>query len=246
MRRRDDLHAVAAFQFRAQWHQFMIDLGGYAAVADVRVHRVGKIHAGSAVRQRHDLALGGEHVDLVRKQVHLEVLEKLDRVAAFRLHLQQALEPLVGLHVQFVDLCVVLVQPVGSHARLRDLVHFERADLHLYRRTKGAEKRSVQRLVAVALGDGDVVLELAGNRLVQLVQRAQCKIAGGGVLDDYAETVDVKHLREGKVLLQHLLVNAVQVFLATADGGFDVTAGELLFDGVENFVHHLAAISPGT
>ena len=43
----------------------------------------------------------------------------------------------------------------------------------------GLDQRGVQRLVAVDLGDGDVVLEAAGHRLVQLVQHAQRDVALG-------------------------------------------------------------------
>ena len=198
----DDFHAVAVFELGAQRHQFVVDLDGDAAVADIGVHGVGKIHRGGAARQRHDLALGGEDVDLVGEQVDLEVLQELDRVAALRLDLQQALQPLVGLLLQVVDAGVAaLVQPVRGDAGLGDLVHVLGADLHLDRRAERAEQRGVQRLVAVRLGDGDVVLELAGNRLVEPVQRAQREIAGGHVLDHDAKAVDVEAPRRRPAIL---------------------------------------------
>ena len=79
----------------------------------------------------------------------------------------------------------------------------------------------MQRLVAVGLGNGDVVLELAGNRLVQRVQGAQGEVAGRLVLDHDAEAVDVEHLGKRQALFLHLAVDAVEVFFAPADGGLD-------------------------
>ena len=107
-----------------------------------------------------------------------------------------------------------LVQPVRGDARLGDPVHVVRADLHLERRAERAEQRRVQRLVAVRLRDRDVVLELARDRLVEPVQRAQRGVAGGRVGHEHAHAVDVEHLRERVVLLAHLLVDRVDRLLA--------------------------------
>ena len=101
-----------------------------------------------------------------------------------------------------------LVEPVRGDARLGHLVHLGRADLHLDGHAEGAEECRVQRLVAVRLGDGDVVLELARDRLVERVQRAQREVARGHVRHEDAEAVDVEHLGERDVLLLHLLVDA--------------------------------------
>lgn len=51
-----------------------------------------------------------------------------------------------------------LVSRVGRRAALRVPVHARRADLHLHQPAAGQEHRVVQRLVAVLLGRGDVVL----------------------------------------------------------------------------------------
>jgi hypothetical protein len=80
-RRGHDLDLVAAFQFRAQRHELVIDPRCGAMVADVGVHGVGEVDGGSAARQRHDLALGREDVDLVREEVAFDVLEEFLRIA---------------------------------------------------------------------------------------------------------------------------------------------------------------------
>ena len=158
----DDLDAVAVAQLGAQRHQLAVDLRRDAAVADVGVHRVGEVHRGGAARQRHDLALGREHVDLVGEQVDLDVLEELERVARLALDLEQRLQPLVGLLLQLGERrrrrsCT----SSARRRRLRRPVHVLGADLDLDRHAVGADQRGVQRLVAVRLRDRDVVLELA-------------------------------------------------------------------------------------
>ena len=230
----DDLDAVAVAQFGAQRHQLAVDLGRHAAVADVGVHRVGEIHRGRAARQRQDPALGREDVDLVGEEVDLHVLEEFLRVARLVLDLEQRLQPAVGLLLQLGELVgVVLVEPVRGDARLGQAVHLLGADLHLDRDAVGADQVGVDRLVAVRLRDGDVVLELARDRLVERVQRAEREVARRDVLDHHARAEDVVHFREGEVLLDHLAVGGVDVLLAPEDLGADVALGELALDRVE-------------
>jgi hypothetical protein len=59
-------------------------------------------------------------------------------------------------------------------------------------RAFGAEHRRVQRLVAVGLGQCDVVLEAAGHRTGTRVDDAERRVAVGDGLDDDAERHDVE------------------------------------------------------
>ena len=72
----DDFNLIAVLQFGAQSHQLVVDLGGNAAVTDVRMHGIGKIDAGRALRQIQNLALGREHVNLIGEEVDLDVLAR--------------------------------------------------------------------------------------------------------------------------------------------------------------------------
>src|SRR5258706_1814233 len=193
--------AGAVLELGSERHELVVDFRRGATVADVGVHRVGKIHRGRAARHRHDLALGGEHVDLVRKEVDLDVLQEFGGIARGVLDVEQRLQPFVGALLHFVDLGVgALVQPVRSHAGVGDAVHRLRADLDFDRHAVRADQGGVQRLIAVDLGDRDVVLEFSGHGLVQAVQGAEREIAAGDVLDHDPEAVDVEHLRERQVL----------------------------------------------
>ena len=56
---------------------------------------------------------------------------------------------------------------------------------------KRQDQGGVQGLVAVRLGDRDVVLELPGNRLEQAVQRPEREVARRHVVHDDAEAVKI-------------------------------------------------------
>ena len=130
-----------------------------------------------------------------------------------------------------------------SNAAFGQLVHLVRADLHLDGCAKRAEQRGMQRLIAVRLGNGDVVLEFAGKRFVQAMQYAEREIARGNILDQDAKTVDIQHLREGQRFGLHLLVDAIQVFLASAHFGLDVVFVQTLADRFQYLAYHFAPIA---
>ena len=205
----DNFHDVAVFQLGAQWHLFAVDLACDGAIADVRMHGIRKVDYRRAAWQRHDLALGREHVDGIREQVDSDMVPELRRVARFVLDVEQRLQPL-GAHA-FDGGCAraahFLVEPVRGNARLGHYVHFFGPDLELDVHAGRADQRRVQGLIAVGLGDRNMVLELAGNRFVHLVQHTERRIAVGGGRYDHAETVDVRDLSKAQMLDRHLLVD---------------------------------------
>ncbi|MNM95967.1 hypothetical protein D3C81_1084300 [compost metagenome] len=89
VRRRHHLDDIAALQLGAQRQQLVVDLDRHALVAQVAVHRVGEVQRRGAARQCADMALRREHVDRVREQVDLDVLQELLRVAGLALDVQQ-------------------------------------------------------------------------------------------------------------------------------------------------------------
>ena len=72
-----------------------------------------------------------------------------------------------------------LVEPVGRHPGLGNLVHVLGADLDFHRGTKRAEESGVQGLIAIGFWNGDVVFEFSGNWFVKRVQCAQGEVATG-------------------------------------------------------------------
>lgn len=130
--------------------------------------------------------------------------------------------------------------PVVGH-----LLHLAGADLDLDGHPVHAEQGGMQRLVAVGLGNRDVVLEAPGERLVQAVHGAQHAVAGIDLVDDDAEGVDVHDLVERLTLAAHLLVDAVEVLLAADHLAFHAFAGEAVDQRLLDLADDLAAVAAG-
>lgn len=142
-------------------------------------------------------------------------------------------------------LVVGLVQPVRGDPVVGHLFHLAGTDLDLDGHPVHAEQGGMQRLVAVGLGNRDVVLEASGERLVQAVHGAQHAIAGIDLVDDDAEGVDVHDLVERLTLAAHLLVDAVEVLLAADHLAFHAFAGEAVDQRLLDLADDLAAVAAG-
>ena len=91
------------------------------------------------------------------------------------------------------------------------IVHRARADLDLDGLAARPDDRRVQGAVAVLLGIGDVVVELAHDRLPAAVHDAERAVALLHVLDQYPHRAHVEQVTELDVLGAHLLPDAVDV-----------------------------------
>lgn len=95
----------------------------------------------------------------------------------------------------------------------------------------------MQALIEVVLRNGDVVVELTGNRTPDRVDCAECRIALAKVVDDDAHREDIVDLREVRVLPRHLLVDRVQVLRATRVLCLDSGALQLRTEHVDRPSH---------
>ena len=161
---RHDLDDVAVLQPVIERDEAVVDLGPDRAVADVGVDPVGEVERRGAGRQVLDVALWGEHEDLVLEDVELDPLDELRRVADVALPVHELAEPGELGVVLAVGLRAFLVAPVGRDPDLGHLVHRVGPDLDLERLAVEGDDRGVERLVEVVLGDRDVVVELARDR----------------------------------------------------------------------------------
>ena len=80
-----------------------------------------------------------------------------------------------------------------------------------------ADQRGVQGLVAIELGNGNMVFELARHGLVHLMQHAHAGVAISHGGHDDAKAVDIGDLRKTQVLVVHLAVDGIERFLAPHD-----------------------------
>ncbi len=111
---RHDLDDVAVLEPVVERHEAVVDLGPDRAVADVGVDPVGEVERRRAGRQVLDVALRGEHEDLVLEDVELDALDELGRVRHVALPVEQLAQPGQLGVVLAVGLGAFLVAPVGG------------------------------------------------------------------------------------------------------------------------------------
>ena len=241
---RDDLDDVAGAQLGAQRHHAAVHLGADAGVADLGVNGVGEVDGGAVGGDHNDLPLGREGVDLVGIQVHLQAGEELVGVGHLLLPLDELANPVEPLFVAGGDDAVVgLVLPVRGDAFFGDAVHLFGADLHFELMAAFADDRGVQRLVAVGAGDGDEVLDAAGNRPPQRVNKAEDGVTGGDVLGDDANGEQIVDLVERDLGALDLLEDGVEALDAPLDARLDVVFAQLLDEGVFDAAQKLFALN---
>ena len=116
---RDDLDDVAVLQPVVERDEAVVDLRADRAVADVGVDPVGEVERRRAGRQVLDVALRGEHEDLVLEDVELDALDELGRVRLgdVALPVHELAQPGELRVVLAVGLGAFLVAPVGRDAR---------------------------------------------------------------------------------------------------------------------------------
>ena len=178
---------------------------------------VGEVDRRRAARQRLDLALRREDVDLLRVELDPQVLQELLRVADFLLRFEQLAQPLKVLLVALGADAAFLVLPVRRDALLGDPVHLLGADLHLERQAALADDRRVQRLVAVRPRHRDEVLEPSRHRRPHLVDDAEHRVAVLDAARDHAQREEVVDLIERDLLPLELLVDRPEALDAAVD-----------------------------
>ena len=211
VRRADDLDRLGVLQFAREGHDATIDLRALRVQADLRVHRKREVDGRGTAGQLMHIAIRREHEDLVLIQVEFQELEKL--IGRFRIKLQfkHLPEPLECAFQVVLLGAARLVAPVRGDAVVRRAVHFARADLDFEQRAARTEYRGVQRLVAVRLGTGDVVLDALLQRCPLAVNHAEGVVALLHAVDEHANGHEVVDLLVWLVASRHLLVDGPEV-----------------------------------
>ena len=99
---------------------------------------------------------------------------------------------------------------MGGDAELRHLVHLGRADLHLDRPV-AADHSRMQRLIAIRLGQTDVILEATRNRPEGVVHHRQGPVTALQIRADDAQGRHVIDLVERLLLALHLAPDAIEM-----------------------------------
>ena len=178
-------------------HDFAVDLGADAGVADVGMDRVGEVERRRSGREVLDLALRREDEDLVLVEIDLERFEELGR-ALVGVALDQLPQPghLVAVVARAGATAPLLVDDVRGDAVLGGLVHLLGPDLDLQRLALGTDHSRVQRLVEVQLRRRDEVLETPRQRLPERVDHADGPVAVLDRVDEHPHRGQVVDLVE--------------------------------------------------
>ena len=207
---------------------------------------VGKVQGRGALGHGDDVSLGGEEENFLGEEVGFQGIQELPGIPGFRLPVQHLADP-VKLMVQGILLGgTLLIPPVGRDAELRDAVHIPGADLNLEGEGDfaAADNGGVEGLVHVGLGNGDIVLETAGNLVPEGMDDAQDGIAVRDGIHDDADGDEVVDLVELLLLEDHFAVNRIEMLAAAVDGIADAllvqALGQLVDDEADVFLPLLA------
>ena len=121
---------------------------------------------------------------------------------------------------------VFLVQPVSRDPKFCVLMHRTGSNLHFQGLTSGADHCCVQRLIHIALGVGNVVVELTGDMRQKCVNEAKRRIAVRHRIDQNAYRANIVKLAELKVLALHFSIDAVDVLRPAGN----LTAESVVFE----------------
>ena len=101
----------------------------------------------------------------------------------------------------------------------------------------------MQGLIAVGFGDGNIILEFTRYGLIQTVQTSQCQIARRNIVHQHPESVDIEDFRKCQRFFLHFLVDAEQMFFASADQRCDMTFLQFVRDRFAHFFDHFLAVA---
>ena len=122
-------------------------------------------------------------------------------------------------------------------------VHFARTDLHFEVAPFRTDHGGMQRAVVVALGLGDIIVELGRDRRPELVHEAERCVTIGDVVHQHAHRAHVVQLAERHALALHLLPDAVDVLRPAGDLGLDAFVGQEFADAALDVLDETFAIA---
>ena len=213
-------------------------------LADLGVDAVGEVDNGRALRKVEHVALGRKDEDLFGEEVILDGGEEFLRVLEVLLPFDEPAQPGEALGLAQFAGAALLVAPVRGDSLFGDLVHLGGADLHFHPLPLRTNHRGMQRLVHVDLGQRDVILEAAGNRLPTGVDHAQRLVALAQRGDDDAEGDQVIDLVEVQPLLLHLAMDRIDVLGPPGYFGLDPGLLQPLHDDPDYGTDVLLALGP--
>ena len=230
----DDFHLVARVQFLSEGYRLAVDLSAHAGVADARVDVVGEVEHRGSFREVQQVALRGEHINLVFLQVGGKLVHQLQVVVVFQGGTDVG-KPFVNASFSLLD---ALVSPVCSQSVFGDIVHSFGSDLDFYPFLLRSQYGGVQTLVSVALRHAEPVAHTLWVRLIHICNQGEGLPALhifllSRCVDDDSDGKEVIYTFEGALLLLHLLPDGVDALGASLHVIFQSGSIEFLLDRLD-------------
>ncbi|MBT9149664.1 MAG: hypothetical protein DDT28_01099 [Dehalococcoidia bacterium] len=150
------------------------------------MNSVGEIDRGRPSRQFLNLARRGEYVDLIPEDIGLEGLNETRPAEVFS-PFHELPQPGYLLLEAFVRLSAFLISPVGRHPVFVNAMHVVSSNLYLQQFAFERYHRGVERLIHVCSGVSNVVIELSGQRMPEVMNNAQGVITIGDLVNKDAK-----------------------------------------------------------
>src|SRR6266581_1233745 len=222
----DDDQRITWMRQLIEWSQELQEPGEFLSTLKVDLAPV-EVYAFTP-KGRESVDFDGSEIDFQRREKFswfLKLLRPFDELA----HPGDALVVILGRR-----LCG-FVSPVCGNAFLRDAMHILRADLHL-EGLAAVKHGGMQRLIKIGPGDGDVVLEAAGNGTPDVVNDAKSRVAVALGIRNNAHGEKVVNLAETDFLADGFAVHGVQTFYARFELGGNAGFDEPGLDGSLDFL----------
>ena len=221
-------------QFLSEGYRLAVDLSAHAGVADARVDVVGEVEHRGTFREVQQVALRGEHINLVFLQVGGKLVHQLQVVVAFQGGTDVG-KPFVNASFSLLD---ALVAPVCSQSVFGDIVHSFGSDLDFHPFLLRSQYGGVQTLISVALRHAEPVAHTLWVWLIHVCDQGEGLPALHVFLlswcvDDDSDGKEVIYTLEGALLLLHLLPDGVDALGASLHVIFQSGSIEFLLDRLD-------------
>ena len=216
----------------AQRHQLVVYLGTDTGRTDVRMDLKGKIEGCCSVRQLHQCSFGGKDEDLIREEVHLEVIHKIHGIG---LRIAQDIPHFLDPLIQTVVRIGFLVFPMGCKALFCNFIHAARPDLYFHPLAAWPHYGSMQGLVTISLRGRNPIAQAIGIRTVQIRHNGIYLPTFGFFLfivriDNDPDGKKIIHFLKRNGLLAHLVPDGMDGFRTPEYGSLDAFIGQDLLN----------------
>ena len=230
----EDFHLVARVQFLSEGYRLAVDFSAHAGVSDARVDVVGEVEHRGTFREVQQVALRGEHINLVFLQVGGKLVHQLQVVVAFQGGTDVG-KPFVNASFSLFD---ALVAPVCRQSVFGDIVHSFGSDLDFHPFLLRSQNGGVQTLISVALRHAEPVAHTLWVRLIHIRDQGEGLPALHVFLlsrcvDDDSDGEEVIYTLEGALLLLHLLPDGVDALGSSLHVIFQSGSIEFLLDRLD-------------